>query len=118
MKAKFVRGASSREEIIDKILDRIITVEMPTYDVELKNGSLDTRDESTRDFVKELKDAGVSYEVTGEDDTYVYVEISGTKKQIISILPLWDAHGRDAYELSKVLDDWDGDQEQLIDILF
>ena len=33
MKAKFVRGASSREEIIDKLLDRIITGELPSAEL-------------------------------------------------------------------------------------
>jgi hypothetical protein len=118
MRAKFIRGESSREKIIDKLLDRIITVELPTYDVELKNGMLDTRHENTKDFVDELDKAGVSYKVTGEDDTYVYIELSGTKNQLIEVFPLWDASGRDSDELAEVLADWDGNPEKIHDEIF
>jgi len=117
MKAKFVRGENSREQIIDSLLNRIITVEMPTYYIELKNGELNTSDENTKDFVDELYKAGVSYEVTGEDDPYVYIELTGTKNQLIQVFPLWDAEGRDPEELAEALEDWEGDPEQLMDIL-
>jgi hypothetical protein len=117
MRAKFIRGASSREQIIDNLLDRIITIEMPTSDVELKNGDFDIRYGNTRDFVEELEKTGISFEPIVKDDHYVYVELSGTKSQLISAFPIWDAHGRDSDELAEALEDWEGDLKQLMDIL-
>jgi hypothetical protein len=120
MRAKFIRGVATRKDLLDRLLDRIITVEMPVYDIDIVNGKLDTTHENTRDFVDELEKAGISYVVSGESsnaDPYPYVEISGTKPQIISVLPLWDAHQRDVEELERELEDWDGDVEQLMNIL-
>jgi hypothetical protein len=119
MRAQFIRGASSREEIIDTILGRIITLEIPTYGIELKNGDLDTTDMETKEFADELENAGVSYEINGwSEDGYAYLNLSGTKKQLISIFPLWDAYGRDPQELERDLKYWDGDQQELLDTLF
>jgi hypothetical protein len=119
MKAQFVRGAKTKKEILDTILGRVITLDMPSYDVVAdSNGKLSTTDENTKYLVKQLKKAKVQYEVIEQDDTYVWLSISGTKDNLFKILPLWDAMGRSESELRNDLADWEGDQETIDNELY
>jgi len=117
MRAKFIRGAEGRKDILDRLLDRIITLEMPCYDIEIKNGELDERAPDTKFFADALRRSGVSFKYVGDDGDYVMIEIAGTKEQIIEALPLWDAHGRDSKELAEELEDWEGNPEQIMDLI-
>jgi len=119
MKAQFVRGAKTKKEILDTILGRVITLDMPSYHVVAdSNGKLSTTDENTKYLVKQLKKAKVQYEVIEQDDTYVWLSISGTKDNLFKILPLWDAMGRSESELRNDLADWEGDQETIDNELY
>mgnify|MGYP001766292252 CR=1 FL=1 len=119
MRAQFIRGAESKKEILDKILNRIITLEMMCANVELNSkGNLDQTDKDTRYFVNYLKKVNVDFKVTGKDKNgMVYVTISGPKENIVKALVQWDAHGRNQKQLAKALEDWNGDEEDLWDII-
>jgi hypothetical protein len=117
MRAQFVRGASSRKEILDRLLNRIITIDMLCYDVQVTNGQLDRSHEETDYLVDELEKARVSYRVSGKEDFNYVIELSGTKDQLLQVLPMWDAHQRTPAELARELANWEGDPEELWEVL-
>lgn len=119
MKAQFVRGGlNTRKDILDRVLNRIITIEMGCANVQLTpNKTLDLKDEETKFFVDELKKAKVKFKVTGEDRQLIYVTISGPKEAWLKILPMWDASGREEKELAKELKNWDGNEDELWEII-
>lgn len=121
MQAQFVRGGlNTRKDILDRVLNRIITIEMVCANVRLTpNKTFDLKDEDTKFFADELKKAKVKYEIGKEETSQgeVYVTISGPKESWLKILPMWDASGRDEKELAKELKNWDGDEDELWEVI-
>jgi len=119
MRAQFVRGGlNTRKEVLDRVLNRIITLEMLCANVSLTpNKDFNLEDEDTKFFLEELKKAEVEYKITGEDHHAVLVTISGPKEAWLKILPLWDAYSRDPEDLAEALEDWQGDENELLDVI-
>jgi len=120
MRAQFVRGGlNTRKDILDRVLNRIITLEMGCANVRLTpNKTFDLKDEDTKFFVDQLKKAKVKYKITDEGSMgMVYVTISGPKDSWLKILPLWDASGRSEEDLAEELKDWEGDEDELLDVI-
>jgi hypothetical protein len=120
MRAHFVRGGlETRKDILDRVLNRTFTVQLDAHNVALNdNGKLVKGIESdTDDFIDTLKKSGVKWQIL--DPKYpVSFEFTGTKEQLIPVLGMWDAHSRSLDDLAKALEDWDGSDEQLTDIMF
>lgn len=120
MRAQFVRGGiNSRKEMIDRILNRIITVELEAHNVRLNDQGQLVRgiEDDTDDFLDILESSGVKWSIV--NPTYpTTFEFSGTKEELIPVLSLWDGRGRSIEQLTKDLKDWDGNENELIDIMF
>ena len=114
----FERGKDPKESMG---IGRKISLELPTY---VEPGyfqgdlSFEQVDDDTQYFIRALDEAGVDWEFMGFADPYVDLRITGYKEDIIKVLPMWDANGRDEYELADVLEDWEGDQETIEEELY
>jgi len=118
MKAHFVRGAESREEILDNMLNRKIEIELSAHISYLDDkGKLDLSDKDSKYLYDTLQKSGVYWKIIGDNYGPVDIEVSGTKKQLITVLVLWDDQSRSEEELAKALENWEGDEEELWDIL-
>lgn len=122
MRAHFVRGGlETRKDILDRVLGRIITIELDAHNVQLNDKGKLVRGitEDTDYFIDTLERSGIKWELLGETSFgSVEFEFSGTKEQFLPVLVMWDAHGRSEEELEKDLKDWDGDESELADIIF
>ena len=120
MRAQFIRGGlETRKDILDRVLNRTITVQLDAHSVSLndKGKLVRGKDDDTDYFIRRLKKSGVDWKIL--DPKYpVSFEFTGTKEQLIPVLAMWDAHGRSEKDLAKALKDWDGSDEELTDIMF
>lgn len=117
---RFEKGLDPKESMR---IGRRISVELPTYiKPEYFQGKIpfEDVDEDTQYFIRKLDEEGVKWEYLGWLEPYPYVDlrITGLKEDIIKVLPMWDAYGRDEYELASDLKDWDGDQKTIEEELF
>lgn len=117
----FERGKTSKKEIIDVLTDRIIELDLPAASVSLdENDNPDLTDEDTKYLVDTLEENGVKYKMRSmkKPPYQIYVTISGTRKQIIPVLTLWDPYSRTGEELEKALEGWGKDNlDDLYDFL-
>ena len=128
MKAKFVlenigfeRGfkSDSREDILDRVLNRKITIELDAANVFLDdNGQVDKNNEENDFFLDTIKKSGAeARQLPGKGYGGVPFEFRGTKEQLIPIIGMWDAHSREPEELEDALENWDGSEKELWDII-
>lgn len=122
MRAHFVRGGlETRKDILDRVLNRVITLELDAHNVRLNDqGKLVKGIEDDTDyFIDTLKRSGVKWKLLGETSYgSVNFEFTGTKEQLIPVLSMWDAHGRTEEDLAKALKNWDGNEDELTEIMF
>jgi hypothetical protein len=122
MRAHFIRGGlETRKDILDRILNRIITIELDAHNVRLNDKGKLVRgiEDDTDYFIDTLEKSGVKWKLLGETSRgSVEFKFSGTKEQLIPVLVMWDAHGRSEEDLTKALKNWDGDENELADIIF
>jgi hypothetical protein len=119
---KLERKFKTRKEILDRILNRIITIELDAQNVALNNKGKLVKgiEEATDYFIDTLKRSGVEWKILELPKPPMYsvlFQLSGSKEQLIPMLTLWDANGRSKEELAELLTDWEGDENQLWDII-
>lgn len=71
-------------------------------------------------FLSEIKKSGVEYEVidpAGPGGDWPVIEYTGTKEQLCHILEFLNPCGYTKEELTEMLEDWDGDEDELWDII-
>jgi len=131
MKAKFVhenmrfeRGfkSDSREDILDRVLNRKITIELDAANVTVDKHGKVSRGQNFPDndyFLDVIENSGAEWEqLTSNYGVGGYTfEFSGTKKQLLPIIGMWDAHSREQDELEAALKDWDGNENDLWEII-
>jgi len=123
MRAQFVRGGlNTRKDILDRVLNRIITIDLDAQNVALndKGKLVKGIEDDTDHFIDTLKRSGVKWEILEGPKPPMYsvlFRLAGTKEQLIPMLTLWDAHGRSEEDLAKVLKDWDGNEDELWDVI-
>ena len=123
MRAQFVRGANTKSEILDKILNRKITLELqaPLLILDQK-GNIDIKDEDSKYLLSILKKNKIRYNIENTKGPRAFQKIpvlivSGTKEQLIPLLTLWDPYGRSEIQLRRDLKNWEGNENQLWEIL-
>ena len=118
---RFERGASNRGEVLDRILDRKITLEMEAANVSIDDKGIVRKGlgEDTDHFLDVLKRSGAEWRQLSDNWRYggVPFEFRGTKEQLIPIITMWDAYGRSEEEVAEALEDWDGSEEDLWEII-
>jgi len=119
----FERGfkSDSREDILDRVLNRKITLELDAANVFLDdNGQVDKNNEENDYFLDVIEKSGAEWtHLPGRAWRYggVPFEFKGTKEQLIPIIAMWDAHSREPEELAEDLEDWDGTEKELWEII-
>ena len=71
-------------------------------------------------FTDMLEAAGVQYKVIdpeGPGGGWPVIEYTGTKEQLAPVMAMLNASGYDASEILEMLEDWDGDEDELVEIL-
>lgn len=112
-------GLNNREEILDRVLDRKITLLLDAADVITDTtGKIDKTHEYNEFFLGVIKKSGAEWRQVG-DPNYrgVPIEFRGTKEQLLPIIGMWDAHQREPEELEAALKDWDGNETDLWDVI-
>lgn len=124
MRAKFIRGTEtgSREEIIDKVFNRKITIVLAAANVFTDKNEIVSRGihEDTDYFLDVIEKSGADWKQLNESPHNfggVPFEFTGTKEQLIPILVMWDASSRTEEELTEALEDWDGSEKELWNII-
>jgi hypothetical protein len=123
MRAQFVRGGlDTRKDILDRVLNRVITIELDAQNVRLndKGKLVKGIEDDTDHFIDTLKRSGVKWRIVEGPRPPMYsvlFEFIGTKEQLIPVLTLWDANGRSEEDLAKALKDWNGNEDELWDVI-
>jgi len=88
------------------------------YELEVINGIILAIEEN-EDFTDIINEHGIKYEVLEESnwDGVPEMKFNGTKKQLIPLLTLFDPNCRNVNELTKVLENWNGDNDELWETL-
>ena len=118
--ANFERGANSRKQIIDRILDRIITVEIDAHNIVLdENGNFDTSNEETKYFLDNATSRGAKIELADSTPSPygVMIKMTGTKKQLMPALHMWDPSSRDLEDFESDMEGWKGSEDDLWDFI-
>lgn len=123
MKAKFVseninfeRGIKSKKDILDNLLNRKFSIELDTHNLLTKrrdDGKIefDFSDEYTYYFYEQATSRGATVRITKTGPMGVFVEMTGTKEELIPALRMWDPEGRDLEEFEKALEGWGYDNQ-------
>jgi hypothetical protein len=102
-----------------RIGNPIISIQLDTASVNIKNDEFvkDADSEFLLDIIKKNK---IRYKIINTNIAIPWpiIEYTGTKKQLIPLLTLFDAHGREEQEVEKALENWYGDEDELTEILF
>ena len=90
--------------------------------MKLKNGFYSVKSDVVSmdaEFLSEIKKSGVTHKVINSEGPtcYTMVEFTGTKEQLCSILEFLNPSGYTKDELVDLLEDWDGDEDELWDII-
>lgn len=118
---RFERGfkSDSREDILDRVLNRKITIELDAANVFLDdNGKIDKNNEENDYFLDILKNSGAEWiQLPYSNYGGVPFEFRGTKEQLLPIIGMWDSYQREPEELEDALKNWDGNESELWDII-
>jgi len=130
MKAKFVyenigfeRGfkSDSREDILDRVLNRKINLQLDAANVFLDDYGKVSKgiNEDNDYFLDVIEKSGASWKQLSSHYGHggIPFEFEGTKEQLIPIIAMWDAHSRSQEELEEDLEDWDGSESALWEII-
>ena len=114
-------GMNTREETLDRILNRKINIQLDAANVFMDdNGKVSKGWDDDNDyFLDVIEKSGASWKQLSSSYAHggVPFEFEGTKEQLIPIIGMWDAHSREDEELADALENWDGSEKQLWDII-
>ena len=99
-----------------------ITIELSAANVFTDKNKLVSRgiNEDTDYFLDVIEKSGADWkQLKGSPHDFggVPFEFTGTKEQLIPILAMWDASSRSEEELAEALEDWDGSENELWEII-
>lgn len=123
---RFERGnLGDRTETLDRILNRKINIQLDAANVFIDDlGKVSRRVkgeklESNDHFLNVIEKSGASWKQLSSHYGYggIPFEFEGTKEQLLPIIAMWDAHSRDEGELEEALEDWDGSESELWEII-
>ena len=115
-------GIGDRTDALDRILDRKITIQLDATNVFLDDYGKVSKgiNEDNDHFLETIEKSGAEWkQLTRYRGKYggVPFEFSGSKEQLLPIIGMWDAHGRNQEELADALEDWDGSEDELWEII-
>lgn len=73
--------------------------------------------DGTQLVIDALHDNNIEYTIFDEPGGANQIEMTGSVESIKQVLQFWDAHGRNNDDLQIALQDWDGDEEELWEII-
>jgi hypothetical protein len=120
---RFERGGlNSREDILDRVLDRKITIELEAHNVTTDDKGKVRKglNEDNDYFLDVLEKSGVQWKQLPYIESWaggVPFVFKGTKEQLMPVLAMWDAYGRSPEEVAEALKDWNGSEEDLWEII-
>jgi len=100
-----------------------ISIELSVENLEI-NDNLEPimTDIDTKYFIGTCEKNNIDWEVldveTDNPGEPVFMRFSGTKDDLISLLVLFDAYGRDEKDLRRDLINWNGSEDQLLELIF
>lgn len=112
-------GLDTRTDALDRILDRNITIQLTAniLDLNEKGRLVMGQSPDTDHFIRVLRKSGVRWKILNPGNFPVEFEFTGSKKELIPVISEWDAYDRSKKDLMKALENWNGDEEELWDII-
>jgi len=94
-------------------------IELDTFVNVVRNTIVGGDPEESEVFLEMLEKNGIEYNVVNPNGPggCPIIGYTGTKKQLLPLITVMDAHGRSEQEIARELRSWDGELEELIDII-
>jgi hypothetical protein len=102
-----------------------ITISMEDYLLDVDKNLRPIKNDDAKILLNDCKENNVIWKIVKDSKNYpgtvfrgpIIIEYTGTKDDLIPIIMRYDSHVRDENQLRNALSNWDGNQEELDEIL-